>query len=158
MATAAAPAQREPKFVVEHEGLGKWKRGDVLAASQIEKEGGSIDRLLGQHAMRAALEAEWGMAHVDLPGSQAQLSFQHMLAEKDMVIARQAARISELEEEKANSQQHAGALPHLGDAGLIEEKDRLIAALQSRVKNFEAQAAARAEADKPRVTPPNRPG
>lgn len=132
-----APTRRAEKYVVLHRGLGEWRRGDVITRAQIEAKNGEVERLLGSRAMRSVTELEYTQSHVDLPDDQAQLSFQHELAQRDQTIARLTARVNELEEEKANRQQQVHAQVHRAEAEVFEEKDRLIHTLQAKLKNAE---------------------
>jgi hypothetical protein len=138
--TTALATSKNDRFVVEHDGLGKWRRGDVVTTAQIEAEGGDLERLLGTRCMRAATELEYGQTHVDLPNAQTALSYQHVLAEKDLQIARLTNRVRELEEEKANRHQGVtNQAPPQHEAALIEEKDRLIHTLQAKIKSAEGE-------------------
>lgn len=139
MSTATMDPDRV-KFVVEHQGVGPWRRGDVISLRELEEQQSDVDRLLGLRALRAATHLEAGQRHVDLPSEQAQLSFQHLLAEKDQEILRLKGRISELEEEKANKAQVVVAEAQRGAADIVREKDTVINTLQARIKHFEMLA------------------
>lgn len=140
---AQAPSRRGPsKFVMIHKGVGGWSRGDVISDEELQKAHCDIDRLLGLRAMRPATPVEYGQKHVDLDSPEAELSYQHLLADKDQQIARLTARIATLEDEKSTwgrreQQQMMPAIQQT--APVIEEKDKIIAALRAEVANFKAE-------------------
>lgn len=136
------------KFVVIHRGVGPFGEGDVVSDDELHEKGATLDRLLGLRSIRPATELEWNEKHVDLPATVLNPSFQHMLAEKDQQLARQAARINELE-----NHQSSARLPPVpppahpqADAAASREKDQIISDLQSRLRALEATSQAQAAA------------
>lgn len=131
------------KFVVESQGLGEWRRGDVLSDEQLTANGGSLERLLGLRSIRPATELESELTHVDLPGERLNLSYQQKMADQDLMIARLQDRIRQLEEEKASRNVTTfnptdPVSPHAVQAPVIQEKDKAIQSLQQQLR--EAQA------------------
>jgi hypothetical protein len=53
-------------FVVLSDGMGKWRKGDVLAGSVLREAGADITRLLALKAIREATIHEAGSAHVEI--------------------------------------------------------------------------------------------
>lgn len=114
-------------YVVLHDGVGKWKRGNVVAESVLIENGCDIDRLLMLHAMRGATEHEAQKNHVDLTDPGLHLSYEHMLAEKEKLIATLTSRVSHLEEQiAAGTHIEAARFSNVNHAGLIEAKDQII--------------------------------
>jgi hypothetical protein len=122
-------------FVVLSDGMGKWRKGDVLAGSVLREAGADITRLLALKAIREATIHEAGSAHVEiLSDGDRHLSQNHQVAEKEAEIARLTGRIASLEEQLAtgNHLQKPGG-SNLNESALIEEKDRAIRTLEGRV-------------------------
>jgi hypothetical protein len=162
-------------YVILSDGMGKWRKGDVVAA-EVLAGAANVERLLALNAVRVASEVEARENRVELPGVERHLSYEHRLAEKDKEIARLTARVAGLEEQLAAGQHLSPvAMSHLNEANLIEEKDRAVKALEARVAaataerdsvrgeliKANAQLAAAAQADKfaagepaPRTLPP----
>lgn len=125
----------DPRYVVEHEGIGRWKRGDVVPHSEFLNVKADVDRLLGLRAMRAATPLEYGQKHVDLASPEAALSYQHILSEKDQQIARLTARVAELEQQVATGPQLTQIIPPGEQAARVfEEKDHVIHGLQAQLR------------------------
>lgn len=122
------------RYVVEHGGIGEWKRGDVLSDEQLLGKGCDINRLLSLRAMRPATELEYDQVHVDLPSEENNRSYQHLLAEKDMEIARLRQRLSEIEEDKALKSQLVVAQVHQSQAEVFKEKDGVITNLKAQAQ------------------------
>lgn len=125
------------KFVIEHAGIGRFVRGDVVSEDQLTRDGMDVARLIGLRAMRLATGLECELTHVDLPGTTRDTSFQHQLAEKENEILLLRARISELEQANTVHARPA-SLPqsvNQGEVRLIEEKDRMIHSLQAQLQN-----------------------
>jgi predicted RNase H-like nuclease (RuvC/YqgF family) len=125
------------RYVVEHQGLGSWKRGDVISGSMIMEAGGDVARLIANRAMREATLLEAGLEHVDLPSVENALSYQSQLDAKDQQIARLQQRVSDLEEEKAARHASQAASMHPAapqESRLVEEKDAVIRELQAKIR------------------------
>jgi hypothetical protein len=91
-------------FVVLSDGMGKWRKGDVLAGSVLREAGADITRLLALKAIREATIHEAGSAHVEiLSDGDRHLSQNHQVAEKEAEIARLTGRIASLEEQLATA-------------------------------------------------------
>lgn len=137
---SAATVLHETHFVILHDGVGKWRKGNVVASSAIKVPATEIERLLVAKAIRPATTAEIGLGHVDLVGETANGSYTQMLADRDRDIARLTSRCATLEEQLAVGKSYdpsvAGNLNH---AGLIEEKDRNIAQLHSQLGHLQSQ-------------------
>lgn len=139
--TSTAPAQY---FVILADGLGKWRKGDVVAGTVMLETGCDIDRLLSLKAMRNATEAENSKGHIEIVSPERHASYEQQLADKDKEIARLTARVCALEEQiaaGAHIAQSAQNAP-MNESALIEEKDRAIRSLEARSTALAQELAA----------------
>jgi hypothetical protein len=146
-AVARAPSTPDPcpqTFVVIASGLDKWARGDVITAETFRQAlkltadaaSSELQRLLVGNALRLATPDESQQSRVSLAGTvDRHVSLESLLASKEAELTRAKARISELESLAAMNRQQQVSLPaaNAGQAFLLEEKDRQIAALGSQL-------------------------
>jgi hypothetical protein len=121
-------------FVILSDGLGKWRRGDVVAAGILLEANCDIERLLTLKAMRNATEHEAIRQHVDIVTTERHMSYEHQLAEKDKEVTRLTTRVAELESQVAAGQHLAPPkVSGLNESALIEMKDRAIKDLEGKL-------------------------
>jgi hypothetical protein len=139
----------EQKFVVEHQGVGEFKRGDVISGRQMSDRKMDGDRLLSLKAMRPATPLEATLSHVSLPDQATNHSYEQRLLEKDQEIARLNSRIRDFEEKEAARallSNQAAVSPN--QAAVIAEKDATINQLNVRLKEFDNRRKAEEKANK----------
>lgn len=144
MADTPAPATSSRlAYVVLFDGMGVWRKGNVVGADVLAAKNIDIEYQITKGAIRPATEFEAAKDHVDLSSPELHLSYEHMLAERDRKIARLTARNSQLEEQLSagiHLNRQEGITP--GQAALIESKDRAIRNLEQRVAQLQATSEA----------------
>jgi septal ring factor EnvC (AmiA/AmiB activator) len=145
MTTAAPPvmdSRTDPRFVVLHTGLGRWRRGDVIGLKDIGGDQ-AARRALGLAAIRRAYDYEATQVRVDLPSDTRDASTQQKLAEKDVQIMALTEQVSNLMEQLRSAHPDISRINEastIQSQAVIREKDQTIANLTNRVKELETQA------------------
>ncbi len=135
-------------FVVLSDGLGKWRKGDVVEGTVLRESGCEVPRLMALKALREATSNERDSKHVALVSPERHLSYEHQLAEKDGEIVRLTSRVASLEEQMAaGNHLQKPAVTEANESSLIAEKDRAVRSLEGRVAALTQElATAKAEA------------
>lgn len=137
------------KFVICHDVVGTFLKGDVVAEDQFPE---GPERLLRLKAIRPAYDQEATMDRVTAPGDSRK-SLDQQMHEKDQEIFRLRKEVNDLQTERQNRQRVQGNMnpPQATESysELIITKDKVVRELQAKVHDLEAKLAEKAKRGRP---------
>jgi len=131
-------ARSETRYVVLHNGVGLWSRGDVVKASVLG-DAENVARLAGLGAVREANPAEAKCEHVHLQDKAAvrPASYEATLAEKDRTIEQLKGELRATQEQLQVARLRPPEVDPVKTRAvqdLLAEKDRTIRALEQQLQ------------------------